>query len=171
MPDAKPGEKITPVKIVETEKPIEVIVDPTKPTDVKIIETPNSPIAVIIEDDKKETRTVSKDDKQVLSPHTSEEDERVSLGQRNINLIWETTQSKIALISVISSQAVNIIVILSLLFKEGDTKSDVIAVITASIAAMNLTVGIIIGFYFSRTNHSAIGGVGRKDSPSNRGTR
>lgn len=141
-----------------------------KPTPVEIIET-KKPLPVVIEDEKKETKLIDKDSQQILAPATTEEEDRVALGQRNINLIWETTQSRIALISVISSQAINIAVVLVLLFKEGDTKSDVIAVITACIAAMNLTVGIIIGFYFSRTNHSAIGGTGKKPSSSNQGTR
>lgn len=140
------------------------------PTPVKIIETEKA-IPVIIEDEKKEAKLIDKDSQQIKAPETTEEEDRVALGQRNINLIWEKTQSKIALISIMSSQAVSIAVIIILLFKKGDTKSDVIAVITACIAAMNLTVGIIIGFYFSRTNHSAIGGVGKKDSPSNKGTR
>lgn len=162
--------KPTPVKIIETEKAIPVVIDPDKPASVKIVDTDKA-IPVIIEDEKKETKLIGKDSQQILAPSTTEEEDRVALGQRNINLIWETTQSKIALISVISSQLINMAVIMVLLFKEGDTKSDVIAVITASIAAMNLTVGIIIGFYFSRTNHSAIGGTGKKDSPSNKGTR
>lgn len=172
--------KPTPVKIIEAEKaipviidpetPIPIVIDPTKPAPVKIIDTEKA-IPVIIEDEKQEHRLIDKHSQQILAPHTTEEEDRVSLGQRNINLIWETTQSRIALISIISSQLINIIVIMVLLFKEGDTKSDVIAVITACIAAMNLTVGIIIGFYFSRTNHSAIGGTGRKEASSNRGTR
>jgi len=97
-----------------------------------------------------------------LAPNTTEQEDMVTAGQRHINLIWKTTQSKIALISIISSQVINVIVIIALLFKEKAADPTAIATITASIAAMNLTVGIIIGFYFSRTNHSAIGGVGRK---------
>lgn len=140
------------------------------PTPVKIIEAEKA-IPVTIEDEKKESKLIGKEPEQIKAPETTEEEDRVALGQRDINKIWETTQAKIALISIISSQLASITVIMVLLFKEGDTKSDVIAVITACIAAMNLTVGIIIGFYFSRTNHSAIGGVGRKESPSNKGTR
>lgn len=164
------GKKPTPVKIIETEKAIPVVADPNTPAPVKIVDTEKA-IPVIIEDEKKEAKLIDRESQQILAPQTTEEEDRVSLGQRNINLIWETTQSRIALISVISSQCVNIAVILVLLFKKGDTKSDVIAVITACIAAMNLTVGIIIGFYFSRTNHSAIGGTGKKPSSSNQGTR
>lgn len=141
-----------------------------KPTPV-IISDQEKPLEVHIDGDKKEPVFLEKGKQQVLAPQTTEEQDRVSLGQRNINLIWEKTQSKIALISIISSIVINIIVIISLLFKTEETNPAVIAVITASIAAMNLTVGIIIGFYFSRTNHSSIGGVGKKDSPSNLGTR
>lgn len=140
------------------------------PTPVKIIDSEKA-IPVVIEDENKEHKLIDKASDQIKAPETTEEEDRVALGQRNINLIWETTQSRIALISIISSQVINIIVIMVLLFKQGDTKSDVIAVITACIAAMNLTVGIIIGFYFSRTNHSAIGGSGKKAAASNQGTR
>jgi hypothetical protein len=124
-----------------------------------------------MEPEEKEPVYVDKGGGQTLAPKTTEEEDIVTAGQRKINLIWETTQSKIALISVISSQTVNIVVIVALLFKTGKIASETIAVITASIAAMNLTVGIIIGFYFSRTNHSAIGGVGKKEASSNKGTR
>lgn len=164
------GKKPTPVKIIESEKAIPVTPDPDKPAPVKIIDTEKA-IPVTFQDDKKETKLIGKESQQILAPSTTEEEDRVALGQRTINLIWENTQSKIALLSVFSSQIINMAVILILLFKEGDTKSDVIAVITACIAAMNLTVGIIIGFYFSRTNHSAIGGTGKKASSSNQGTR
>lgn len=143
------GKKLTPVKIVETEKAI----------------------PVIIEEEKKEHKLIDKDSQQIKAPETTEEEDRVALGQRNINLIWEKTQARIAIISVVVSQLVNFVVIVSMLFKTSTPDPARIAVITASVAAMNLTVGIIIGFYFSRTNHSAIGGTGKKASSSNQGTR
>lgn len=108
---------------------------------------------------------------QPLAPNTTEQEDKVTEGQRAINLLWERTQSRIAYISIMSSQLVNIAIILILLYKEKETPPATIAVITASIAAMNLTVGIIIGFYFSRTNHTAIGGVGKKDVQSKVGMR
>lgn len=143
------GKKLTPVKIVETEKAI----------------------PVIIEEEKKDQKLIDKDSQQILAPSTTEEEDRVALGQRNINLIWEKTQARIAMISVVISQLVNFVVIVSMLFKTSTPDPARIAVITASVAAMNLTVGIIIGFYFSRTNHSAIGGTGKKAPSSNQGTR
>lgn len=108
---------------------------------------------------------------QPLRPDTTVQEDMVVAGQRKINLIWETTQSKIAYISIVSSQAINALIICAFLFKKEHTSPEVIAVITASVAAMNLTVGIIIGFYFSRTNHSAIGGIGKKEIQSTVGTR
>ncbi|MGK2860493.1 MAG: hypothetical protein ACSLE0_01050 [Chitinophagaceae bacterium] len=148
MEKKKPGP--TPVKIIETEKAIPVIVE---------------------EGNKMVDRLIDKDPERILSPNTTEEEDRVALGQRNINLIWERTQSRIALISVISSQTVNAVVIAAMLIRDGVPDPARIAVVTASVAAMNLTVGIIIGFYFSRTNHSAIGGTGKKTLSSNAGTR
>jgi len=81
------------------------------------------------------------------------EDDRdaVTEGQRRINLIWETTQAIIAV---------------------GITG----AMIFTSVAqeySTNVTLTnaffLIIGFYFSRTNHTAIGGTGRKPQQAYKG--
>lgn len=77
-----------------------------------------------------------------LKPNTTAQQDLTHAGQRKVNLIWEGTQSLIAvLISV--------------------------AVIYASMTKVlspELTNAffLIIGFYFSRTNHSNIGGTGIK---------
>lgn len=141
--------EVTPVKIVDAEKPI----------------------PVVIEEEKKESKTVSKDDKQVLTPSTTEEEERVSLGQRNINLIWETTQSQIAKGTVYVDLITNVAVILLLILFRSNISKETIIIIMACLASMSRLSGIIVGFYFSRTNHSAIGGTGKKASSSNQGTR
>jgi hypothetical protein len=81
-----------------------------------------------------------------IAPTTTAQQDLVTKGQRTINLIWETTQGTIAI---------------------GITGA-VIYCATARIISEVLTNAffLIIGFYFSRTNHAAIGGVGTK--PENR---
>lgn len=65
--------------------------------------------------------------------------------QRRINLIWECTQALVA-----------IMVTASFLYCEINKIESV---------AVRMGFSLIIGFYFSRTNHSAVGGVGRKANP------
>jgi len=73
------------------------------------------------------------------------ERQEMHAGQRRVNLIWEGTQSAIAV-------AVTLAVIYCAVEK---------------ISSPELTNSwfLIIGFYYSRTNHSAIGGVGTKPTP------
>ena len=80
-----------------------------------------------------------------LSPTTTVQDDITLAGQRRVNLIWECTQATIAVVITV-------------------------AVVYASITStvhqeLSNAFFLIVGFYFSRTNHSAIGGVGRKPSP------
>lgn len=73
-------------------------------------------------------------------------------GQRKINLIWEVTQAVIALVVVIGNMAAGLVYMISRL------QGKDIDIPTVMISALFL----IIGFYFSRTNHQAIGGIGKK---------
>lgn len=77
-----------------------------------------------------------------LPATTTHQEDLTTLGQRKINLIWEFTQ---AVIAVMITGAV--------IFSS-----------VRGIASSELTNSffLIIGFYFSRTNHTAIGGVGAK---------
>lgn len=77
-----------------------------------------------------------------LSPTTTAQQDIVTSRQSRINLIWEVTQSLIAIMitgAVIYSQINKI-------------DSDV----------LTNAFFLIVGFYYSRTNHQAIGGVGPK---------
>ena len=74
------------------------------------------------------------------------EDMRVTAGQRRINIIWEVTQAIIA-----------ISVTLSIIY---------VSVAQIESAVLTNAFFLIIGFYYSRTNHSAVGGVGEK--PTNK---
>jgi len=86
-----------------------------------------------------------------MPPTTTRQEDITTAGQRRINLIWEVTQAVIAVLVT----AANMVV--------------------ATYQALNTTVppvphptilsisfGTIIGFYFARTNHAAIGGTGNK---------
>lgn len=94
-----------------------------------------------------------KSDPSVPARTTSEED-RKTQSQRNINLIWETTQMRVALsviwaaLLVSSSLAV---------FGGWLGKPDIqLAAIVFLFGVANL----VSGFYFGRTNHQRTGGVG-----------
>lgn len=80
-----------------------------------------------------------------LAPTTTTQQDITSAGQRRINLIWEYTQAAIALIIT----------------------SSLIYCAVKQIVAPDVRNAffLIIGFYFSRTNHAAIGGIGAKPSP------
>ena len=77
-----------------------------------------------------------------LAPKTTEQEDITLAGQRRINLIWEYTQAFIA-------GLISIAMVASALMKISDLT------ITNSFF-------LVVGFYFSRTNHAAIGGIGSK---------
>lgn len=98
-------------------------------------------------------------------PATSTEQEDITrAGQRIINLLWEKTQSKVALLCIGGTMLVNVLVVGAMLFYQNEISPVKITVITSSLASMGLTVGIIIGFYFGRTNHTLTGGIKDKAS-------
>jgi hypothetical protein len=82
------------------------------------------------------------EDQQSLSPTTTVQQDITTAGQRKINLIWEYTQAAIA-----------ILVTLALIYT---------ALAKIESAEVRDAFFLIIGFYFSRTNHQAIGGIGIK---------
>jgi len=104
--------------------------------------------------------TVLKSDATTLIPTTTEAQDKTTEGQRHINLIWENTQSRIAVFVVGVGVIVNSVVVVSIIFFNKETSVTQLALISICLQFINLTTGIVIGFYFSRTNHSATGGVG-----------
>lgn len=85
-----------------------------------------------------------------LPPDTTEQQDMTVAGQRRVNLIWEYTQSFIAIIVVLA----NMMAAVFNVFHERDTV-DVPMILSSALF-------LIVGFYFSRTNHQAIGGIGKK---------
>jgi len=84
-----------------------------------------------------------------LPPTTTEQEDVVTAGQRKINMIWEYTQAIVAIVVTIAFLYCEI--------KKIDS------------AAIKMAFTLVIGFYFSRTNHAAIGGVGKKPSQKYQG--
>lgn len=72
-------------------------------------------------------------------------------GQRWINRVWEVTQALIAFIVTVTAMAV--VVRLVWIGVEVDK----------AVQLLNAALFLILGFYFSRTNHQKTGGVSRGD--------
>lgn len=79
---------------------------------------------------------------QSLSPTTTQQQDITTASQRVINLIWEYTQAIIAVIITIAIIYTAVLKIIS--------------------EPITNAFFLIIGFYFSRTNHQAVGGIGDK---------
>lgn len=89
-----------------------------------------------------------------MPSQTTDEQDRVTAGQRAVNLIWETTQMKIAL-SVIWASLIAALV-LAVLGSRLGTPDVQLAAVVFLFGVANL----VTGFYFGRTNHQRSGGVG-----------
>lgn len=77
-----------------------------------------------------------------LPPTTTIQEDLTTSGQRTINRIWEVTQAVVA-----------VLVTIVFLFCE---------IQKIDSAAVKMSFTLVIGFYFSRTNHTQIGGLGKK---------
>lgn len=84
-----------------------------------------------------------------LPPKTTQQEDITTAGQRKINLIWERTQATIALVVVVANMAVGVA------YGLGYGMGEFPYILSSSLF-------LIVGFYFSRTNHAAIGGIGYK---------
>lgn len=84
-----------------------------------------------------------------MPPKTTAQEDLTTAGQRRVNLIWEFTQAAIAIGVVFANMGTAM-----LLAVQGRT-TDVPLVMTSALF-------LVVGFYFSRTNHQAIGGIGLK---------
>lgn len=80
---------------------------------------------------------------------TTFQEDLTTAGQRRVNLIWEYTQAIITVMIVLFSCIVA--AWLAVLGRSNDFP----VILTSGFM-------LVIGFYFSRTNHTAIGGIGPK---------
>ena len=88
-----------------------------------------------------------------LPAQTTFQQDLTAAGQRKVNLIWENTQAVIAVMVVLGNMVVG--VYHGLVPIADGAHRDFPTILSSSLF-------LIVGFYFSRTNHSAIGGVGQK---------
>jgi hypothetical protein len=84
-----------------------------------------------------------------LPPATTAQQDITLAGQRKVNLIWERTQALIALIVVVATMATAVMMVVTRIMEQIPT-------------IFSFAFGTVVGFYFSRTNHAAIGSVGDK---------
>jgi hypothetical protein len=82
-----------------------------------------------------------------LPPDTTAQQDMTTAGQRRVNLIWEYTQSVIALMVFGAG-------VFAALW--GMIHNTEVSAFLAGIC------GTVTGFYFGRTNHEKIGGIGSK---------
>lgn len=107
---------------------------------------------------------------ETFAPPTSTlEDSKVVEAQRETSRMWETTQMKIAIWAVIGGFVVNalvttvmLVVVLAKIARAESVSSLEFAILMTVLGNISGTSGIIIGFYFSRTNHTKVGGTGYK---------
>lgn len=79
-------------------------------------------------------------------------------GQRTINLLWETTQMKVALSFTWGSLGVaGVLAVLGKWIGSADLQ-------LAAVVFLFGVANLVTGFYFGRTNHQRTGGVGAQDT-------
>jgi hypothetical protein len=86
-----------------------------------------------------------------LGATTTFQEDLTTAGQRRVNLIWEWTQSFVTVIVVMANM---IVAVVNAIRQAG--------VVSEHPAILSSALFLILGFYYSRTNHAAIGGVGTK---------
>jgi len=94
----------------------------------------------------------------VRPPETTSEQDRKTAGQRRVNIIWELTQSYVAIMVTTST-----VVVAALTAKAAVEVNATVATVTASSTGFLLLSNaffLVIGFYFGRTNHTRSGGIG-----------
>jgi len=97
------------------------------------------------------TTTSEQDRKSVASDDAAE---RKAEGQRQINLIWENTQMRVALSVIWSALAVaGILAVGSKFLGSPDIQ-------LAAVVFLFGVANLVTGFYFGRTNHTRSGGIG-----------
>lgn len=88
-----------------------------------------------------------------IKPTTTAEQDRLTAGQRRINILWEVTQAIIAIIVTAGT-----LYIAGTLVLRGEATSAATAFLLLSNAFF-----MIVTSYFQRTNHTRVGGIPPKD--------
>jgi hypothetical protein len=122
-----------------------IVPDEPKPLPVKGIGTDPIPVVIAGDSHPSEVRMPSQ---------TTPEQDRMTAGQREINLIWEQTQMRIALGVMIGSLVTAIaLAVFGKILAASELQ-------LASVVFIYGVANLVVGFYFSRTNHTKTGGVG-----------
>ena len=122
-----------------------------------------TPIPVVVAEDRRESspqRQNQRADPSLPAVTTFQED-LTTAGQRRVNLIWEYTQAAIALLVVLTTMIAGLYTMFQPTVAVG-TGSSLVQMPTSIPTVIGVAFGMVTGFYFSRTNHAAIGGVGPK---------
>lgn len=93
------------------------------------------------------------DESKPLKATTTTQQDLTTAGQRKVNLVWEYTQAFIAIVVIVANVAMGIV------FGVQRIPAGEYPIVLSS------SLFLIVGFYFSRTNHQAIGGTGDKPNP------
>lgn len=119
--------------------------------------------SVVLQPDK--PRPVQSQQSQLGDPslpaRTTFQEDLTTASQRKVNLIWEYTQAVIALLVVGTTMVAGVysMVVPTVTIGAGVASVQVPMQIPTIIG---VAFGMVTGFYFSRTNHAAIGGIGPK---------
>jgi hypothetical protein len=96
---------------------------------------------------------------------TTFQEDLTTSGQRTINLIWENTQGRIALYVIVGTMVIDgLCVVVSVILGKDLTAAQALALGFVN----SLSTGVV-SFYFSRTNHTQIGGIGNKPNEDYKG--
>jgi len=101
-----------------------------------------------------------------MPSETTAEGDRMTAGQRRVNLIWEFTQAFIA-VMVVSITIVTSSLTVRMLSLSGASDQQVSLATTAFLFMSNIA-SLVVGFYFGRTNHQRVGGIGGANGPNTR---
>ena len=108
--------------------------------------------------DAEDTAREDREDARLATAGHREDTQRIFEGQRAINLIWESTQAQLAKGVVFFTVAVNgSVTMISVFLRVEITASQMIG-----LSFLNMVCSGVISFYFGRTNHASVGGVGPK---------
>lgn len=126
---------------------------PVEPSPVEVINTEPMPVTITGPATSPDTNAQTTARSVAAKAHV-EEAALVSEGQRGINRLWERTQAVIAIMVVFVTLIVVAILIVVPVIR-GQTVPDSAALVLLSALASN-----IVTSYFTRTNHTRVGGVG-----------
>lgn len=128
------------------------------PVPVTVVGEPPTPTAPALRVQHQETDPS-------LAAKTTFQEDLTTAGQRQVNLIWESTQGKVALYVIVGTMIIDgAATLLSIGFARELTGTQI-----ATLAFVNSLATGVVAFYFSRTNHTQIGGTGNKPNEEYKG--